>query len=123
MLKTVLWFRRPSIEVDFYQELESGDENYLLWKREFWQWASNSDVFKSENVHVFESEGGLVRNIVQYFEDREEFETFSREFKKLIEGEPFNGMSLQEHPVFVKYNEENGITTNFKQESSALIEV
>ena len=123
MLKTVLWFRRPSIEVDFYQELESKNENYELCKREFWQWASNSDVFKSENVHVFESEGGLVRNIVQYFEDMEEFETFSRELKKLISGEPFNGIIPQEHPAFVKYNEENGITTNFNQESSAPIEV
>ena len=123
MLKTLLWFRRPSIEVDFYQDLESKNENYQLCKRMFWQWASNSDVFKSENVHVFESEGGLVRNIVQYFEDREEFESFNLELQKLIEGEPFNGISPQEHPVFVKYNEENGITTNFKQESSAPIEI
>lgn len=123
MLKTSLWFRRPSIEVEFYQDIDNKSEDYQLWKRKFWQWASNSDVFKSENVHVFESEGGLVRNVVQYFEDREEFETFNLELKKLIREEPFNGISPQEHPDFVKYNEENGITTNFNQDSSGPIEV
>ena len=123
MLKVSLWFRRPSIDVDFYQDLENTNENYQLCRKKFWEWASKSDVFKSENVHVFYSEGGLVRNVIQYFEDEEEFESFNLEHDKLIQGEPFNGYSPQEHPDFVKYNKENGITTNFKQESSAPIEV
>lgn len=123
MLKVSLWFRRPSIEVDFYQDIDNKNENYQLCRKKFWQWASSADVFKSENVHVFESDGGLVRNIVQYFEDREEFENFNLEYQKLIQEEPFNGIEPQEHPEFVKYNKENGITTNFNEESAAPIEV
>lgn len=122
MLKIDIWFRKPSHDVQFYQDLEEygKDSNYALCKRMFWQWCGESDVFKRENVHVFESEGGLVRHIVQYFEDAVEVDRFNQAYADLISGEPFNGICPQEHPDFMKYNEENGITTNFRSGSLAI---
>ena len=123
MLKATVWFRKPSLKVDFYQDSKDKSENYQLCKRRFWEWASTCDLFKSENLYVFESEGGLVRNIVHYFEDEEEYRSFKAEHDRLIQGEPFNGFTPQTHPDLVKYNEENGITTNVDQEGFGVIEI
>lgn len=123
MLKVALWFRRPDLGVDFYQDSKDRTENYELCKRTFWEWAGKCDLFKSENLYVFESDGGLVRNVVHYFEDEEEYISFKREHDKLIQGGPFNGVTPQTHPDLLKYNEENGITTNVNDEDFGVIEI